>query len=130
MILERIKEYIDQKGISIAAFERSVGMSNASFSKSLKNNGSIGSDKIENILSVYAELSPKWLFTGEGNMLKSESDAHDTPPAVAATCSPDRADSLTPLTTKPSILTDTYIYQGSNVCRYGVISLVTLWNLA
>ena len=90
MILERIKEYIDQKGISIAAFERSVGMSNASFSKSLKNNGSIGSDKIENILSVYAELSPEWLFTGEGNMLKSESDAHDTPPAVAATCSPDK----------------------------------------
>ena len=88
MILERIKEYIDQKGISIAAFERSVGMSNASFSKSLKNNGSIGSDKIENILSVYTELSPKWLFTGEGNMLKSESDAHDTPPVVAATCSP------------------------------------------
>lgn len=89
MILERIKEYIDQKGISIAAFERSVGMSNASFSKSLKNNGSIGSDKIENILSIYTELSPKWLFTGEGNMLKSESDAHDTLPAVAATCSPN-----------------------------------------
>ena len=36
MILERIKEYIDSKGISIAAFEKSIGMGNASFGKSLK----------------------------------------------------------------------------------------------
>lgn len=47
MILDRIKLYIDTKGISIAAFEKSVGMSNASFSKSLKNNGAIGTDKLE-----------------------------------------------------------------------------------
>lgn len=40
MILERIKEYIDCKGITIAAFERSIGMSNASFGKSLKKQGS------------------------------------------------------------------------------------------
>ena len=78
MMLDRIKEYIDHKGISIAAFERSVGMSNASFSKSLKNKGGIGSDKIENILSVYTELSPNWLLTGKGNMLKSESDIRES----------------------------------------------------
>lgn len=70
MVLERIKEYIDYKGITIAAFERSIGMSNASFGKSLKNKGAIGSDKIENILSIYDDLSPDWLLTGKGNMLK------------------------------------------------------------
>jgi phage repressor protein C with HTH and peptisase S24 domain len=74
MILERIKEYIDCKGITIAAFERSIGMSNASFGKSLKNRGAIGSDKIENILSVYTDLSSEWLLTGTGNMLKSDLD--------------------------------------------------------
>ena len=74
MILERIKEYIDCKGITIAAFERSIGMSNASFGKSLKNRGAIGSDKIENILSVYTDLSSEWLLTGIGNMLKSDLD--------------------------------------------------------
>lgn len=47
MILDRIKDYIDKKGISIAAFEKSIGMSNASFGKSLKNNGAIGTDKLE-----------------------------------------------------------------------------------
>lgn len=70
MVLERIKEYIDSKGITVAAFERSIGMSNASFGKSLKNKGAIGSDKIENILSIYNDLSPEWLLTGKGNMLK------------------------------------------------------------
>lgn len=72
MILDRIKLYIDTKGISIAAFEKSVGMSNASFSKSLKNNGAIGTDKLENILSVYSDISPEWLLTGQGDMLKEE----------------------------------------------------------
>lgn len=72
MILDRIKLYIDTKGISIAAFEKSVGMSNASFSKSLKNNGSIGTDKLENILSIYSDISPEWLLTGQGDMLKEE----------------------------------------------------------
>ena len=72
MILERIKQYIDLKGISISAFERSIGMSNASFGKSLKNGGAIGSDKLENILKIYPDISPSWLMTGTGEMLRSE----------------------------------------------------------
>ncbi len=75
MILERIKEYIDYKSITTAAFERSVGMSNASFGKSLKKGGAIGTDKLENILSTYTDLSSDWLLTGNGPMLKSQ----DTP---------------------------------------------------
>lgn len=71
-ILQRIKEYIDYKGITNAAFERSIGMSNASFSKSLRNGGAIGTDKLENILSVYPDLSPEWLLTGRGDMLYEE----------------------------------------------------------
>lgn len=69
MIIERIKQYIDHKGISVSAFERSIGMSNASFGKSLKNGGAIGSDKLENILNTYPDISPTWLLTGEGEMI-------------------------------------------------------------
>ena len=69
-MLSRLKEYIDSKGISIAAFERSIGMSNASFGKSLKNNGTIGANKLEIILSVYSDLDPIWLISGKGKMLK------------------------------------------------------------
>lgn len=72
MILERIKEYIDYKGLSVAAFERSIGMANASFGKSLKNKGAIGTDKLEKILSTYPDLSPTWVMSGEGEMLKTK----------------------------------------------------------
>lgn len=71
MILQRLKQFIDVKGLTIASFEKSIGMSNASFGKSLKNNGAIGSDKLENILSVYSDINPVWLLTGQGEMLST-----------------------------------------------------------
>lgn len=90
MILERIKEYIDCKGITVAAFERSVGMSNASFSKSLKNKGAIGTDKLENILSVYSDISPEWLLTGNGAMIKTKGNMGDTTlPLQPTSCNKD-----------------------------------------
>ena len=83
MIVERIKEYLDKNGISVAAFERSIGMSNASFGKSLKNKGAIGTDKLENILTVYKDISPSWLLTGEGEMLKSHHSEPSKVPSAA-----------------------------------------------
>ena len=70
MILERIKEYIDYKGLTISKFEQSVGMSNATFGSALKRGGAIGTDKLENILSTYPDLSPLWVVTGEGSMIR------------------------------------------------------------
>ena len=81
MILERLKQYIDAKGITIAAFEREAGMSNAAFGKALKNNGAIGTDKLENILSTYPDINPVWLLTGNGNMLTSGNPAATAPDA-------------------------------------------------
>ena len=72
MILDRIKQFIDYKGIAVSAFEKSIGMSNASFGKSLRSGGAIGTDKLENILIVYPELSPSWLVSGEGPMLRGD----------------------------------------------------------
>lgn len=70
--LERIKEYIDYKGISIRAFEISCGFSNGSFASQLKNNKTIGVDKLENILNIYSEINANWILTGKGKMLNFE----------------------------------------------------------
>ena len=67
--LERIKEYIDYKKISIRAFEISCGFSNGSFASQLKNKKTIGVDKLENILNIYSELNANWVLTGKGEML-------------------------------------------------------------
>lgn len=96
MILERLKEYIDYRGISVAAFERSIGMANASFGKSLKNKGAIGTDKLEKILSTYPEISPAWLMTGEGDMLKTKRTS-ETPQAQESTNSEHKDNKNQPL---------------------------------
>lgn len=78
-MLNRIKEYIDFKGVTISAFERSIGMSNASFGKSLKSGGSIGCDKLENILKTYPDLNLLWLVTGKGKMLIAKEEEKNEP---------------------------------------------------
>ena len=70
--VSRIKEFIDFKGLSVRKFEEAVGFSNGAFATQYKNNKSIGSDKIENILYSFPELNTEWLLTGKGDMLKSE----------------------------------------------------------
>ena len=60
-------------------------MPNASFRKSQNRKRAIDSDKIENILIIYPDPSPDWLFSGKGNMivnmksyqLGSEKDSSD-----------------------------------------------------
>lgn len=86
-IVGRIKEYMDYKKISIAAFEKSIGLSNASFNKTLKTGGAIGTDKLEKTLSIYPDINPEWLLTGEGEMLKSSSEVK---PAHTFALSTDR----------------------------------------
>jgi len=71
-MLQRLKEYIDFKGIKISGFEKSIGMSNASLVKPMRSGGSIGADKLEIIFKVYPDLNPTWLLTGEGEMLNKE----------------------------------------------------------
>ncbi|MEN5130683.1 S24 family peptidase [Elizabethkingia anophelis] len=71
--VNRIKQFIDLKGISVRKFEESVGFSNGSFASQYKNNKTIGVDKVENILHFYPELNPEWLLTGRGEMIKTKS---------------------------------------------------------
>lgn len=74
-MINRLKQYIDYKGIKMAVFERQLDVSNSWFGKSLKTKASIGSDKIELILRKYSDINPLWLLTGEGTMLKDEPTA-------------------------------------------------------
>lgn len=65
--IQRIKRYIDYKGVKVSAFERKIGMSNGSFASQLKNNKTIGVDKLENILRIYPDIDVVWLLTGKGD---------------------------------------------------------------
>ena len=67
--IKRIKQYLDYKGIRVRAFERVIGMSNGSFASQLKNDKTIGVDKLENILHQYPDINSEWLLKGNGDML-------------------------------------------------------------
>lgn len=71
-IIERIKEFIDYKGITVNKFETSSGIARGYLAR-LK--GSVGSDKLNNILAAFPELSSDWLLTGNGPMLKTAPSA-------------------------------------------------------
>ncbi len=72
MIVKRLGQYIAEKDISYYLFENSIKASRGSISKAVKNNKSIGSNVIENILTTYTDLNPVWLVTGQGEMLLSD----------------------------------------------------------
>jgi len=70
--LQRLKEFIDLQPFTLSSFEKFVGFSNGSLASQIKNNKTIGVDKIEHILRLFPNLSANWLFTGEGEMFKTE----------------------------------------------------------
>ena len=73
--IDRLMQFIKFAGLSARQFDLSIGASNGYTLRMVKNNASIGSDVIENILKVYPQLNVVWLITGEGDMLnKGEED--------------------------------------------------------
>ena len=67
-------QFIKFAGLSARQFDLSIGASNGYTLRMVKNNASIGSDVIENILKVYPQLNVVWLITGEGEMLKKQEE--------------------------------------------------------
>lgn len=75
MVTNRIGKYLENKGISFYSFENTLGVSRGSISKAVKENKNIGSSVLENILSKFPDLSPDWLLTGKGPMLRQSEPA-------------------------------------------------------
>ena len=60
-IRERLIEYIEEKGIKVAEFERKIGIARGyTYSKS-----SLGSDILARIKEEYPDIDLDWLLTGE-----------------------------------------------------------------
>jgi hypothetical protein len=72
--IDRLMQFIKYAGLSARQFDLSIGASNGYTLRMKKNNASIGSDVIENILKAYPQLNVVWLITGEGEMLKENEE--------------------------------------------------------
>lgn len=65
-VKERLKQYIDFKGISVRSFESTCGLSYGYVGNMRQ---SIQPDKIMKIAHYFPDLNTGWLLTGEGKML-------------------------------------------------------------
>nr|WP_199000535.1 helix-turn-helix transcriptional regulator [Flavobacterium sp. ASV13] len=65
---ERVREYLDFKGITKYKFCNDLGFSN----KFLDNSSNMGTDKACKILHYYPDINSEWLLTGNGSMLKED----------------------------------------------------------
>jgi len=66
-IQERIKQYLNYKEITPYKFCKDLGLSMGYLDKK----GSIGTDKYLKIIEYFPDISPDWLLTGNGEMIKS-----------------------------------------------------------
>jgi len=64
-IKERLKEYLQEKGVKIAEFERSIGVSPTYVYKM----SSLGSEILAKIKEEYSDINLNWLIAGSGEML-------------------------------------------------------------
>lgn len=69
-IKEKILSYLDATGKVKAEFYKAIGASPSNF-KGAGKNSALSSDKITEILALYPDLSPDWLFSGIGDMLRT-----------------------------------------------------------
>ncbi len=74
-IKKRVSFYLDNQGIKKSVFFTKTGISASNF-KGAGGKSELGGDKIVKILTVFEDINPEWLLTGNGQMLRE--DAHTT----------------------------------------------------
>lgn len=90
-VKERLIQFIEYKRISKNAFEKACGLSTRYVSNMRQ---SIQPDKVKNIALVYPELNTGWLLTGEGSMLKDQSNQPSVQPEIPAEENPSADSTL------------------------------------
>lgn len=70
-IKEKLKQFLDYKGITINAFELDSGLSRGYY----RNTTNFSADNLVKICSAYSDLSAEWLLRGTGRMLLSSQSA-------------------------------------------------------
>ena len=74
---ERIKQFIDYKGLSVRSFEIQCGLKNGAIYRVVKNNTSLNGDSIAALGKKWTDLNLNWLMNGAGEMLLESSIANE-----------------------------------------------------
>lgn len=103
-IKSRLRAFVEHLGMDKLEFQNSIGASGGYLNRESEPNGTV----IANVLRTYPQLSPDWLLTGSGTMLRSLKD-HPNITAITAT---DRIDDAIDLDT-PKVAEPTQPYKSA-----------------
>lgn len=73
-IIQRLYQYINEKGVRPAEFERTIGLSNGYIGKMYARLSDVGEGVLMQIIENCPDLNPMWLILGTGEMLNTCSD--------------------------------------------------------
>jgi len=94
-ILTRIKQFSENKNVTINALERLIGASKGVLSRALNQNTDIQSKWLTQIVENYPDINSEWLLTGKGSMLKTgELPSSEQCTACASTNTEERIQEL------------------------------------
>lgn len=79
--IERLYQYMEYKGLKPTALEKEIGLSNGYLGVQRKRNADMGEGAFLKIIDNCRDINPSWLLTGEGNMLRVESEEKNIPVA-------------------------------------------------
>lgn len=72
-IVERIALIVESKGLSVRAFELSIGASNGMIGRAISKKTDISAMWLSKIIETYPDVSSKYLLTGNGNIFNTKS---------------------------------------------------------
>lgn len=67
---ERIKKFMEYKGISPSELADTIGVQRSNVTHVLKGRNKPSFQFIEKLLQIYPDMNAKWLLLGEGNMIE------------------------------------------------------------
>ena len=74
-VLQRVKELIEYKNVSINAFSKLISIEQTTLNNQIIGKRALSLDVILSIIDLIPEVSAEWLLRGEGSMLKPHHDS-------------------------------------------------------
>ncbi|OIO12220.1 MAG: hypothetical protein AUJ53_02800 [Flavobacteriaceae bacterium CG1_02_35_72] len=67
---------LEKKITNLSDFAKKVGISNSMMTEIVKKRSNVGIKVIQNTVNTFDMISPDWILTGEGKMLKQQKTQH------------------------------------------------------